>query len=168
MTHTSALFVFLGLVGGAQLPPPPPPKVAWPPGPTISCKWDGKAIHLTWEATEDAAHHLPSDVYEIQIADSGTAQASAVYATSHLNATFGLDTLLPSTTYYFSGRSHVGWAFESGRALGANTWGNLGPIVSCTTGKADAGRTKPGNAAKADDSFSFETWRISECVFRPV
>jgi hypothetical protein len=79
-----------------------------------------------------------------------------------LNATFGSDIILPSTTYYVSGRSHVGWAFLTSRALGADTWGNIGPIISCTTGKQGAPTVKTGNQAKTNGTFTFESWRISE------
>ena len=102
--------------------------------PILSLFYSGGNYYSSWKDS-----HLPADVYEIQLADSATAKASAIYTTPKLNAAFGsgivLLNVLPSTTYYVSGRSHVGWAFLTSRALGAETWGNIGPIISCTTGK---------------------------------
>jgi hypothetical protein len=134
----------------------------WPPGPKISCSWEPATsrLQLSWNAVADPKYKLPADIYEVQVADSPSSRAAAVLTSSALNATFGTDVLLPKTTYYFSVRSHAGWAFLTGHAMGASTWGKVGPITSCTTG--ELGELSVPKEHVQNDTFTFEVWRISE------
>jgi hypothetical protein len=137
----------------------------WPPGPKLSCSWEpaSSRLQLSWNAVTDPKNKLPADIYEIQVADSLSSRAAAIFTSSALNATFGTDFLLPKTTYYVSVRAHAGWAFLTGRAMGAGTWGKVGPITSCTTG--DFGEISLPKVAKEhvqNDTFTFAAWRISE------
>ena len=73
------------------------------------------------------------DIYEIQIAEARFARAAAVFTTGALNASLGPEVLIPGTTYWVSVRAHAGWAFATGHGMGADTWGNIGPVTECAT-----------------------------------
>ena len=123
----------------AAATPQPKGAVTWPRGPKLRCAWDAAthALRVSWPravAPDPAA--LAADVYEINIAAASLGRALAVHTTGDLGAELGLDVLLPETTYYLSLRAHAGWAFGSGRLMGADTWGMLGPETACDTGAA--------------------------------
>lgn len=144
-------------------------QATWPPGPTITCGWNDTSseLLLSWSPTAGAPPLTEqADVYEVQLAPSPFAQASAVYTTVDTNVSLGLDLLLPKTTYFVSARSHAGWAFRTGHQMGVDSWGKSGAVVACTTGarlvEGDAQKGTHIDAVKEAKTFTFESWRISE------
>ena len=156
----------------AAAAPQPKGTVTWPRGPKLRCAWDAAthALRVSWPravAPDPAA--LAADVYEINIAAASLGRALAVHTTGDLEAELGLDVLLPETTYYLSLRAHAGWAFGSGRLMGADTWGMLGPETACDTGAAPdvaprgaARDVAPRAPSDGRSTFNIESWRISE------
>ena len=154
--------------------PAPRGALTLPRGPKPACKWDANSASLavSWEvAVGPEPLPYPADVYEIQISASPFARASAISTVGGLEARLGLDLLLPNTTYYLSMRAHAGWAFATGHFMGSDTWGKLGPQTACTTGtegqrssvtSAPAPASDGGGDGGGSESFTFETWRLSE------
>ena len=126
-----------------------------------------------FDALHASARVPVQDIYEIQIAEARFARAAAVFTTGALNASLGPEVLIPGTTYWVSVRAHAGWAFATGHGMGADTWGNIGPVTECATVQPphnpptpdSSTQSAPGlnaNAAAAAGAFTLEAWRISE------
>eukprot|EP01052_Picozoa_sp_SAG31_P035456 SAG31_NODE_4281_length_3382_cov_3.978373_4_plen_434_part_00 len=170
MATPSALLVLTGAASLLEASSAQKP-VSWPRGPALSCQWNMQTSQLdvSWEvAMAGPPAAVPADVYEIQIAEAPSSRAAAIFSTGKTNASFGLDLLLPDTRYHLSARAHAGWAFGLGHAMGAGTWGMVGPSTPCKTG-AGSGTfhrsTQPARQQAVDEtkrSFSFESWRMSE------
>ncbi len=157
-------------------PAPPLGVLSLPRGPKLACTWDSTSATLavSWSvAIAPPPLAYPADVYEIQISASPFARASAIWTVSGLESRLGLDVLLPNSTYFLSLRAHAGWAFATGHLMGSDTWGNLGPATACTTGAAARNSGTNGGVAGIDrvvddgssnalDTFTFESWRMSE------
>eukprot|EP00040_Diaphanoeca_grandis_P041862 m.263656 g.263656 ORF g.263656 m.263656 type:complete len:440 (+) comp51514_c0_seq1:109-1428(+) len=152
-------------------------EITWPPGPRITCVWnsEAKTLDLSWNATvAPMPTPYPADAYEIGIARSPDSHPMAVQLAGGTNASLGMDTVLPDTTYYISARAHAAWAFVSGRAFGVSTFGHVGPISTCsipsledkkqeaTPQQSDQAAHSSASAVDAAEQFTFEVWRLSE------